>query len=129
MATLSTANSGERSPLARLYDLDARVLLLGVGHGNNTSMHLAEYRANWAGKKLRATGSPVTIDGTRQWFECEDLDLDDGDFPVIGDAFDATGAQIHGTVGAAGCLLMPIRAVVDFAAAWMNVNRRAAAPT
>src|SRR5205085_4042113 len=35
---------GEGSPLARLYDLDAHVLLLGVGHANNTSLHLAEYR-------------------------------------------------------------------------------------
>jgi len=36
---------GERSPLARLYDLDGHILLLGVGHTNNTSLHLAEYRA------------------------------------------------------------------------------------
>lgn len=36
---------GERSPLARIYELDGWVLLLGVGHGNNTSFHLAEYRS------------------------------------------------------------------------------------
>jgi aminoglycoside 3-N-acetyltransferase len=35
---------GEGSPLARVYDLDGQVLLLGVGHDNNTSLHLAEYR-------------------------------------------------------------------------------------
>jgi len=35
-------NLGESSPLARLYDLDSLVLLLGVGHTNNTSLHLAE---------------------------------------------------------------------------------------
>ena len=40
---------GEASPLGRLYDLDAKVLLLGVDHCNNTSAasgrvpsHLAE---------------------------------------------------------------------------------------
>jgi aminoglycoside 3-N-acetyltransferase len=32
---------GEDSPLARIYALDGRILLLGVGHGNNTSLHLA----------------------------------------------------------------------------------------
>lgn len=37
---------GERSPLGRLYDLDASVLLLGVGHANNTSLHLADYRSD-----------------------------------------------------------------------------------
>src|SRR5262245_61035348 len=40
---------GEATPLARVYDLDGWVLLLGVGHGNNTSLHLAEHRANFAG--------------------------------------------------------------------------------
>lgn len=34
---------GEQSPLTRLYDLDAHILLLGVSHANNTSLHLAEY--------------------------------------------------------------------------------------
>jgi len=38
---------GDGSPLARLYDLDGWVLLLGVGHDNNTSLHLAEYRATY----------------------------------------------------------------------------------
>ena len=36
---------GEQSPLARIYDLDGHVLLLGVPYGNNTSFHLGEYRA------------------------------------------------------------------------------------
>jgi aminoglycoside 3-N-acetyltransferase len=33
---------GETSPLAKTYDLDGRILLLGVTHSNNTSLHLAE---------------------------------------------------------------------------------------
>jgi len=36
---------GEDSPLGRLHELGARVLLLGVGHDRNTSLHLAERRA------------------------------------------------------------------------------------
>lgn len=38
---------GERSPLARRYELDGQALLAGVGHGNNTSIHLGEYRADF----------------------------------------------------------------------------------
>jgi aminoglycoside 3-N-acetyltransferase len=49
---------GEHSPLARLYDLHGYVLLLGVGHGNNTSLHLAEYRANYSSKKLSSKAHP-----------------------------------------------------------------------
>ncbi|XXY65448.1 AAC(3) family N-acetyltransferase [Sorangium sp. So ce291] len=38
---------GEGSPLARIHELDGWVLLLGVGRGNNTSLHLAEHRAGF----------------------------------------------------------------------------------
>ncbi|HEX2622091.1 MAG TPA: AAC(3) family N-acetyltransferase, partial [Phototrophicaceae bacterium] len=41
---------GDESPIGKLYQLDGCVMLLGVGHGNDTSLHLAEYRANWGGK-------------------------------------------------------------------------------
>lgn len=58
---------GERSPLARLYDLDASVLLVGVGHESNSSFHLAEYRANWPSKKTVAEGAPILVDGERRW--------------------------------------------------------------
>ncbi len=41
---------GERSPLARIYDRDGWVLLLGVGHDHNTSLqtsldHLRRHRS------------------------------------------------------------------------------------
>ena len=40
-----TFSLGEQSPLARVYELDGEVMLLGVGFGNNTSFHLSEIRA------------------------------------------------------------------------------------
>ena len=72
---------GEDSPLARLYELDADVVLLGVGHANNTSLHLAEYRADYPNKAWTAThASPVLIDGHRSWTTYDDLEADDSDF-------------------------------------------------
>ena len=41
---------GAGSPLARLYERDAQIVLLGVGHGNSTSLHLAESRTRWASR-------------------------------------------------------------------------------
>ena len=35
---------GEGSPIAKLYELDAKVLLLGVGYDKNTSIHLGQSR-------------------------------------------------------------------------------------
>jgi len=54
---------GEGSPLARLYDLDGGVLLLGVGYDSNTSFHLAEYRT--PGPPIVAQGAPILDSGRR----------------------------------------------------------------
>lgn len=117
-------NLGESSPLARLYDLDSQVLLLGVGHANNTSLHLAEYRANFPGKKTITLGAPVLVDGVRQWIQYEDIFLYDEDFEQIGADFAReTGKLILGKVGQADMLLIPQRPLVDFAVKWMERNR------
>jgi aminoglycoside 3-N-acetyltransferase len=120
---------GEGSPLARLYEADARVLLLGVGHGNNTSLHLAEYRAAYEGKDWIRQGSPMVVDGERRWVTYDDLEPDDSDFGRLGAAFAATGAELRGTVGAGTARLMRQRDVVDFAVTWMEANRRHAHPS
>jgi aminoglycoside 3-N-acetyltransferase len=115
---------GERSPLARIYDLAGSVLLLGVGHERNTSLHLAEYRATYSRKRIISSAAPILVDGQRQWVTFEGIDLDDEDFPQIGAAFaDATGLVRQGKVGQATALLMPQRLLVDFAVQWMEVHR------
>ena len=78
---------GEGSPLARIYDLDGFVFLLGVGHDNNTSMHLAEYRATFPTKHTVQEGAPISITGARRWTTFENIDLDSSDFEQIGEAF------------------------------------------
>ena len=112
---------GEHSPLRRLYDLDAEVLLLGAGHGSNTSMHLAEYRRR--APRMGRSGAAVRGPDGRRWVTCDDVDLDDGDFPAIGAALDAAGLTRTGAVGSACCALMSQRATVDFALEWMERHR------
>ncbi len=115
---------GEGSPLARIYELDGSVLLLGVDHGNNTSLHLAEYRANYPGKRERPNGAPLWIDGIRRWVDVLDVDVDASDFPRIGEAFAReTGETRSGRIGNAPALLMRQRSLVDFAVRWMEAHR------
>jgi len=76
---------GEGSPLARIYELGGWVLLLGVGFASNSSVHLAEYRASYPGKSYEANGAPMMVDGQRQWVPVNDLVVDAGDFPAIGE--------------------------------------------
>lgn len=116
---------GEQSPLARVYELDGWVLLLGVGHGNNTSLHLAESRAAFKGKTEVTARAPVTAGGERQWIAYRELDYDSSDFAQIGQAFgEQTDAVRQGAIGSAQSLLMPQRALVDFGIGWMERHRR-----
>ena len=80
---------GDLSPLGKLYELDGHVLLLGVEHWNNTSLHLAEFRADYTGKRNLRAGSATIVDGKRQWVAYETLDMNPDDFGAVGDAFDA----------------------------------------
>jgi aminoglycoside 3-N-acetyltransferase len=115
---------GERSPLARLYDLDASILLLGVAHESNTSFHLAEYRASWPSKKFVAEGAPILVEGQRRWQRYEDLDCGSDDFRVLGADFEHdTKAVITGRVGVADCWLMSQERAVDYAVRWMEKHR------
>ena len=58
---------GENSPLADLYDLEANVLMIGVGYENNTSFHLGEYRSGTA--EVTIEGAPVKRKGENIWKE------------------------------------------------------------
>ena len=115
---------GEDSPLARLYDLDAHVLLLGVTHANNTSLHLAEYRAQYKGKATHEEGAPLMVAGERRWENFEDLLVNDEDFAELGEAFAKdTGLERRSTVGTGEGRLAPCRELVDYAVTWMEANR------
>jgi aminoglycoside 3-N-acetyltransferase len=116
---------GETSPLARLHETDAHVLLLGVGHDSNTSLHLAEVR--WGGLPAIEEGAPVAVGGVRVWKTFRELDYDAADFPTIGAEFAATGGVRGFRTGACTSLLMSQRALVDFAVGWMRANRSAGA--
>ena len=116
---------GERSPLARVYDLAGWVLLLGVDHSNNTSLHLAEHRAALPGNRMVENGAPVLLEGKRVWTAIRDLDLDDSDFDALGESFVQHSKTVRqGRVADAAAILMPQRDLVDFAVDWMELNRR-----
>ena len=78
---------GEKSPLAKIYEVDGYVLLAGVGHENNTSLHLAEIRADYPGKQEEVYGFPFIFDGKRIWKQVRDIKSITDDFNDLGDAF------------------------------------------
>jgi uncharacterized protein len=117
-----TCHLGESSPLARLYETDAWILLLGVGYDACSAFHLAEYRYV-PDPPRRAYRCVVTIDNQVTWWEYEDIVLDDSDHLRIGADFDRTGHVIKGHVGHAECRLIPLVPAVDFATNWLSCHR------
>jgi len=114
---------GDRSPLARLYDLEAWILLLGVKYDINTSLHLAEFRADYPGKKEITQGAPLLINGKRQWVELREFDEHSEEFKKIGKAYRKSGGtQLVGKIGNARSTLIPQKELVDFAVTWMERN-------
>jgi aminoglycoside 3-N-acetyltransferase len=113
----------DRSPLGRIYELDGAILLLGVGHDNNTSMHLAEYRANYTTKKSVVEYAPVLENGVRTWKGFEDIAFSSDDFADIGKDYERENAFLSGSVGQSEAKLFPQRQVVDHAVRWMERNR------
>ena len=116
---------GDGSPISALYDLDGYVMLLGVPYDNCTSLHLAEYRADFLGKEMISEGCAMLVDGERQWVRFEMLALETDDFDHIGALYEQANpdAVRYGTVGKATTRLFKVRPLVDFAVDWMTKHR------
>lgn len=74
---------GPRSPWARLYELDARVVLVGVGLERCSILHHAERTAEVPYIACAAYGMPVIIDGERRWVEAESGNNCSDGFPAL----------------------------------------------
>lgn len=113
---------GEASPLGRLYEANAWILLLGVGYEACTALHLAEYRY-CPNPPWRTYRCVITRGSQPQWCEFEDVVLDDGDLVDLGMDLDRTGVVKNGRVGSADCRLIRMRDAVDFATRWLSQHR------
>ncbi|HSH04732.1 MAG TPA: AAC(3) family N-acetyltransferase [Anaerolineae bacterium] len=113
---------GDNSPLGRLYDLDGWILLLGVGHINNTSFHLAEYRA--PNPTPASNSTTILYNNHPTWITYHDIELDPDPFPQIGAELEETGVVTINEVGSATARLMSQPIAVDFATNWIHQHRQ-----
>ncbi len=112
----------EDSPLGAIYQLEGQVLLLGVGHDRNTSLHLAEYLADYP-RREEKNGSAIWQNGRRIWTEHLDIDLDSDDFKEVGRNYEKSCSVRVSPVGHAVARIMPQQDLVDYAVSWFSANR------
>ncbi|MGW0821253.1 aminoglycoside N(3)-acetyltransferase [Streptomyces sp. NPDC002845] len=107
---------GERSPLARLEAMDARVLLLGAGWDACTSFHLAEYRI---ASPLVEVGRP----GPDGWEVVTEVSISSDRFDELGHDFERDNPVVRGRVGAADARLFHVADAVAYAGRWLAMHR------
>lgn len=110
---------GSCSPLQKLYDLNAKVLLLGVGYENCTCLHLSE--SQWKDVVIYEQGASILEDGRAVWKTFEEIRYDDSDFAKIGAAYEESGLPVSKNhLGR----LVPLRPLCDFGKQWIEENRK-----
>ncbi len=111
---------GEESPLARLYDLNGSVLLLGTQYDTCTTFHLAEYRQD--NPKKTNYAAPIMEGGKRVWKTYPDIELNEDCFIDMGEDFEKAGYVKVSRVGSAITKFFHVRDAVDFGVNWLRTK-------
>ncbi|WNS76276.1 AAC(3) family N-acetyltransferase [Bacillus sp. DTU_2020_1000418_1_SI_GHA_SEK_038] len=109
---------GLKSPLAKIYELDGYVLLLGAQHDSNTSLHLAEHAI--INRKKVQKGTALFQNNERIWKTYEEIVYDSDPFDALGKEFEETTPINSSKIGLATCKLMKQRLLVDFGREWLQ---------
>jgi aminoglycoside 3-N-acetyltransferase len=111
---------GLDSPVGRAYDLDAEVLLLGVGHDANTTVHLAE---NVAGVRYKLPKyATVICDGQPVRRHYREIDHCCTNFALLDPWLEAHGNQQRAFIAGAPARLVAARDVVAAALDHLREN-------
>ena len=111
---------GLDSPVGRVYDLDGRVLLLGVGQDSNTTIHLAE---NLAGVRYRRNKYLTILkDGLPTHLAYLEIDHCCQNFALVDGWLDESQLQKRGVVGHAEARLMHSRDIVSVVTGYLRRN-------
>ncbi|MFD5552786.1 aminoglycoside N(3)-acetyltransferase [Streptomyces sp. NPDC127068] len=111
---------GERSPLARLEEAGARVLLLGADFSSCTAFHLAEYRIP---APQEDNSFAVMTPRGRAWSTVRDTAVSADRFDELGAAFERARPVVRGAVGGARARLFDLADAVAYAESWLIEHR------
>jgi aminoglycoside 3-N-acetyltransferase len=111
---------GVDGPLGRAYELDARILMVGVNYTILNSFYLAYFLAKIQDKPTENCRAVVMKKGKRCWVAYRDYPRNTRMFQDVFDSFIEERQPAEGVVGTAPYRLIPQRQLVDYARAWLE---------
>jgi aminoglycoside N3'-acetyltransferase len=102
---------GPDSPIGRVHEHDGSILLLGVGHDANTTIHLAEHLAGVPYRVRKWT--TALVDGEPQRIDYDVIDHCCRNFEFVNGWLDEKGLQREGVVGHAEARFARSRDIVN----------------
>lgn len=111
---------GLNSPVGRVYELDGQILLLGVGHDANTTIHLAEALAGVRYRRPKSV--PIVLAGRLTRYCYSEIDHCCVRFNLVDDWLDVARAQYRGRVGHGEARLTRSRRVVETVVSRLEEN-------
>src|SRR5215813_6988465 len=111
---------GLDSPVGRVYELDGQVLLLGIGHDANTTIHLAESLAGVRYKRKKY--ATVVKEGNPTRVDYQEIDHCCQNFNLVEQWLEERGLQGKGDVGHAEARLARSRDIVAVVVEQLRIN-------
>ena len=106
--------------MGRVYELDGQVLLLGVGHDANTTIHLAEPLAGVRYRRKKYV--TVVKDGKPTRVDYQEIDHRCQNFNLVDRRLEERGLQRKGYVGHAEARLAQSQNIVTVAVEQLRMN-------
>jgi len=113
-----TPKFGHDTPLGKLYQLGAKILMLGTDYDTVTALHLSEVESGRS--SVSQDAAAMFVNGERVWQVFNDYDYDTDDFVAIGQAYEAEHTVVSGKVGMGVAKVLDMRSIVDFATVYMK---------
>ncbi|MEG0265087.1 MAG: AAC(3) family N-acetyltransferase [Erysipelotrichaceae bacterium] len=108
------------SPLGKLYDLNAYVLLLGSEYKDCAIFNLAHYNSEKL--PIRIVSAPIEKSKKTAWKDMLDLELNNEGFNVVGEVMEERKIVRTTYLGLGKCRLFSAREAVKIATAYLNIN-------
>ena len=109
--------------MAKLYELNAKILLVGIGLDSNTSLHYAEHIADLPNRPDENRAAALLENGKRVWRTWKESEFSDEDFHQIAADFEKKEGLSPVYIGQAESHIFKMRELVDYGVGWLRKNR------